>query len=97
VRPFPPPSAFGAPSRYSSWRPQQLSATFQVSDSEKRFRGVTMPCGAGKTLWAFMLIAMHGERGLVLTENLGLMDQYQEDLRGAGCSVALLKGAGNYP
>lgn len=98
---LPPPPDFGAPARFSSWRPEQEEALILTDQSTRRFSFLNLPTGSGKSLYAYMYCLMTGKRGVILTENLGLGDQYSEDVgerdpTHVGKAVDI-RGANNYP
>lgn len=93
--PLPPPSAFGLPPQFTQWREDQMVAAQLMTDAPTRFVGLTMPTGSGKSLATMAGIILRGGRGVVLTHNNGLLDQYGEDFGGLG--MMTVKGQRNYP
>lgn len=60
----------------------------------KRFAGVSLPTGAGKTLFAMALAKVMGARTAILTGTRGLQDQYARDF--AACGLFDIRGKDNY-
>lgn len=74
-----PPCDFGAPSKFTSWRSEQLDAMMRLTDSDKRFVCFNMPTGSGKSIAAAMSSHLTGARTLILTANKALQTQYMRD------------------
>lgn len=91
---FPPPTAFGAPERFSAWRPEQADAVRRILESTKRFTAINAPTGTGKTMVSVMVQKLTGARVLVLTSTRGLQDQYVKDFEAAG--LFDIRGQRNY-
>lgn len=89
---LPPPTEFGAPAKFSSWRPEQEEALVLATESPRSMVGLAMPVGSGKSLIPFMTATLNDERVLILTETKGLESQYERD----GLAFDI-RGAGNYP
>jgi len=81
---MPPPSALGAPEKFSEWRPVQEAAALRHMSSEQRFVMSAMPTGAGKSLMYVMVALMTGQRTCILTSTKGLQSQLMRDFREAG-------------
>ena len=85
---LPPPTDFGAPEKFTSWRKEQVDAIMRLSDADARHACFNMPTGSGKSLVAAMAGTFLGLRTLVLTSTKALQDQIvrdqltQVDLRG---------------
>lgn len=90
---FPAPTFWGAPTRFSGWRPEQLDAIERISDTDHRFIAVSAPTGIGKSLIAVMAGLMNGWRTLILTSTKSLQDQYVQDFSGL---IADIRGQSNY-
>lgn len=89
------PNLLGAPTKFNSWREQQLAAIMDITSSDRRFNGISAPVGTGKSLIPVMVALLTGSRVLILTETRGLQDQYLFDL--SECSwYADIRGAANY-
>ena len=88
------PSDFGAPPKFSSWRPGQDRAVLDAIESSARFVVQRLPTGAGKSLHVILQGLMTGRRICVLTETKGLQTQYLNDFRSAG--LVDVRGQNNY-
>jgi ATP-dependent DNA helicase DinG len=75
---LPPPIDFGAPAKFTEWRPEQEDALLLITGTDKRFVGLNMPTGSGKSLVSHMLGKLYG-RILVLTSQKTLQDQMERD------------------
>jgi Rad3-related DNA helicase len=76
------PAMLGLPEKFEEFRPAQIEAIEWVAeqfDSGKRFVGVCLPTGAGKTLFGMGLSKALGARTAVLTVTKGLQEQYKRD------------------
>ncbi len=93
--PLPTPAEFGAPSKFSSWRKFQDKAVETVVDSIKRFVGLCLPTGSGKTLIYMITALLTGARVCVLTSTKALQDQLLEDWTEQG--LVDIRGQANYP
>lgn len=89
-----PPTAFGLPEKFSSWRPGQYEATVQAIDSPRRFVAHGAPTGCGKTIIYMAHALMMGLRTCVLTSTKALQTQLIEDFR--QCGLTDVRGQGNY-
>lgn len=97
---LPPPTDFGAPPKFTSWRDEQEEALVLLTESSKRVSVLEMPTGSGKALTAYMYALMTGKRALILTETLGLQDQYQADFgreHAIAGQLVDIRGMRNYP
>lgn len=92
---FPPPIAFGLPAQFTEWRPDQVTAFQQITDSSSRFVGLTMPTGSGKTLTYMMAASVTTGRTVVLTGTKGLQDQVYAEFKDMG--LLDIRGQQNYP
>jgi hypothetical protein len=79
---------------FPSFRPAQLEALEFSLNSVKRFVGVCLPTGAGKSLYAMALSKLYGGKAAILTHTKGLMDQYQHTFSRYG--LVDIKGKSNY-
>jgi ATP-dependent DNA helicase DinG len=89
---LPPPTDFGAPKRFVSWRDEQVDAIERLMESEARFVCFNMPTGSGKSLTAKMAGTFLGVRSLTLTATKALQDQYRD----TRLSTRDLRGQANY-
>jgi ATP-dependent DNA helicase DinG len=89
---LPPPSTYGLPDRYSSWRPNQAEAVCRAIETDKRFVAIVAPTGFGKTITGATIGKFAG-RTLYNVETKALMDQITGDMREV---VYDIKGKGNY-
>lgn len=80
--------------RFKSYRPIQLEAIEQVSESEARFQGLALPTGAGKSLVAASIHRLTGWRTVILTSTKGLQEQYLRDFEQIG--MRDIRGKLNY-
>jgi ATP-dependent DNA helicase DinG len=92
---FPPPTAFGMPEQFVSWRPHQILAWQKILDAQTRFVGITAPTGSGKSLIYMTAIQVDGTRGVTVTGSKGLQAQLGTDFAELG--VVDIRGQGNYP
>jgi Rad3-related DNA helicase len=90
---FPPPTAYGLPAHFASWRTDQMDAIDWVLAQDARFAAVCAPTGFGKTLLYMALAKMSGMRTVVLTSTKGLQDQLQGDF---GSVSKDIRGKANY-
>src|SRR3972149_8710720 len=92
---LPPPTAFGAPIKFSSWRPFQEEAVQSVVNSKHRFIVQVQPTGSGKSLCYIMAAVLSNKRALILTSTRALQDQIMADF-GACFKIADVRGQSNY-
>lgn len=92
---FPPPTAFGAPKRFTSWRPHQVEAIYDAEGCETRVMGQVHPTGAGKTTIYMTMALSRPGRTIVLVRTKALQDQTGDDWAGSG--LVQIKGANAYP
>lgn len=76
---LPAPALIGAPEKFADWNPDQAEALLTAIDSPKRFVGLVLPTGSGKTLIGPMLRYLTGKRVAILTSTKALQDQIQRD------------------
>ena len=81
---LPPPGAFGLPSKFTSWRPNQSEAIVRGLDSPQRFVVPVCPTGFGKSLLYMTMAVLKGGRTLILTSTKGLQTQLLEDFKDMG-------------
>lgn len=89
------PSDLCFPPQFEEFRPAQLESAEFALTTDKRFVGLGLPPGVGKSALAFMLARLLGGRTVVLTSTLGLQSQYSESFGGHG--LVNIQGRGNYP
>jgi Rad3-related DNA helicase len=92
---LPSPAEFGAPEKFNSWRKYQCESFQKAVDSEKRFVGLCLPTGSGKTLIYMMAAKLAGLRTCVLTSTKALQDQLLADWADSG--LFDVRGQRNYP
>ncbi len=92
---LPSPAEFGAPEKFDSWRKHQGETLQKAVDSDKRFVGLCLPTGSGKTLIYMMAAKLAGLRTCVLTSTKALQDQLLEDWAEGG--LIDVRGQRNYP
>lgn len=87
------PAELGLPERFEQFRPCQIEAAETVLNSEKRFVGLALPTGSGKSLAALAMARASGLRTVILTATKGLQQQYLETAPGL---VVDIRGKANY-
>ncbi len=92
---LPPPSAIGAPDRFSSWRAHQPQAILTAIDTEKRFVAMVLPTGSGKSLTVVGASMLAGWRTAILTSTKLLQTQYTDDFTESG--MVDVRGMNAYP
>lgn len=89
--------AFGAPPKFSAWRPYQEQAVSRAADGQgARFLVQVQPTGSGKSLCYVMAAVLSGKRVLILTSTKALQDQITGDF-GEAFRLADVRGQGSYP
>jgi len=91
---LPPPAAFSLPARFTEWRQHQPAAILQILDAERRFTGLVMPTGGGKSICAVAAALISGKRLLYLTSSKGLQTQLLRDFASVG--MVDVRGRNNY-
>lgn len=81
---LPAPTDLGAPDHFQAWRPDQPAAILRAIDSERRFVGLVMPTGSGKSLTYVATHLLTGARTLILTSTKGLQTQLLRDFEPTG-------------
>lgn len=76
---IPPPSAYGLPAHFSTWRPNQAEAAVRAIDSPRRFPTIVAPTGFGKSAVA-ETIARYVGRSAYLTITKALQDQISREI-----------------
>jgi len=79
---------------YKAFRREQLEAVEFATSSTKRFVGLGMPGGCGKTLFALALAQATMDRAVFLTVTKGLQEQYMTSSEGTG--MVDIRGKANY-
>lgn len=87
-----PPCDFGAPPKFTEWRPEQLDAMMHLTDTDKRFICFNMPTGSGKSLAAAMSSHLTGARTVILTATKSLQKAYHDE----ALAHKSIKGQNNY-
>lgn len=75
----PPGMLLGLDDEYPEWYPAQDEVVSQVLDwlkSDKRFIGLSLPTGSGKTVIALIVAKLSGKRAVVCTATKSLQEQY---------------------
>jgi len=88
---MPPPVSFGL--NYPSWREGQEDAIAETLTTDKRFSGLCLPTGAGKTGVYMTLAQMEEGRTAILT----LTKPLQKQINGEFEFTTDIRGKGNYP
>lgn len=78
------PVAFGLPEKFDTWRTGQDKAFWEAARSDRRWTGLCLPTGCGKSALYMALAAANEWRTLILTATRGLQDQISEDFRSMG-------------
>lgn len=91
---LPPPVDIGLPERFSSWRQGQPEAIEFAIDDPRRFKGLVLPTGAGKSLIYMTVPQLTGWRTVILTSTKALQRQLVNDF--ASDTTALMQGQRNY-
>jgi len=92
-----PGTLLGIP-RFSNWYPGQEDAFQHVIgwyQGPRRFLGLSLPAGSGKSIVSVMTARLLGTRTCILTVTKGLQEQYLEDITPLG-GVNMM-GRNNYP
>jgi Rad3-related DNA helicase len=87
------PQDFGMPTKFRTFRQEQLATIFKISSSEMFITELDAPTGVGKSLTAACAQAMSGLPAVISMQTKSLQDQYAADFPDA----AILKGRVNYP
>src|SRR5215510_8265357 len=80
--------------QYQEFQAEQLEAIEKAVYGEKRFQGLALPMGAGKSLVAVAVQKLTGMRTVILTSTKGLQDQYARDFKRNG--LVDIRGKANY-
>ena len=94
---LPSPSVLLGIPNYDKWRTNQDIAFQAIMDwysSDKRYIGMSMPTGSGKTICALLTAKMTGARAVILTATKGLQDQYL--FTGQQLGMVSVKGQNNF-
>jgi len=90
---LPPPTGFGLPKKFSTWRKHQEDAILHLVDSQKRIVVQTQPTGSGKSL-CYVTSAILSGRTVILTSTKGLQKQLELDFGSEpGLSIVMGKNA----
>ena len=87
------PCDLGFPPEFESFRECQVEAVEYVANGDKRFNGLCLPLGSGKSLCAVALARATGWRTAILSSTLGLSNQYADEF---GDLVYDIRGKTNY-
>lgn len=95
--PLPSPTELGLPEKFQRFYDDQLTAIDKVVLSTKRFVGLAVPTGGGKSLIGVTAALLHGDvkRAVYLTSTKGLQDQASVDFSTIG--MVDVRGQRNYP
>jgi len=83
------------PPRFSAFRPHQVQAIEYVLASQKRFQGLSLPTGSGKTLIAVAAARALGVKTVYLTYTKALQEQIVREFECIG--AVSVQGRANYP
>lgn len=91
---LPPPCDIGLPARFQAWRPGQVEAIEFAIDDPRRFKGLVLPTGAGKSAIYMTIPRLTGWRTVVLTSTKALQRQLASEFEDE--TTALMQGQRNY-
>lgn len=83
------PRDLGVP--YDTWRPFQREAVEKIVNSDKKVVVLSAPVGQGKSAVAYSIPSLLSLRGVVVTKNVQLQEQYMTTY-----NMPLLKGRAHY-
>lgn len=89
------PAELNFPLKFQTWRPNQSDAICRVIDSERRFIGLSLPTGDGKSGVYVAAASVMSARTVILTSTKQLQTQLLEDFAGLGLTD--IRGRANYP
>lgn len=96
---LPSPGSLLGIDRFLEWYPGQEDVFRRILDwyqrSDKRFLGLSVAAGSGKSVNAFLAAKLLGVRTCILTATKGLQDQYMRDVSLLG--GVQVKGRNNFP
>lgn len=93
---LPVPGDLGLPrAPFPDWRAGQPEAILHAIDSERRFRGLVLPTGSGKSLIYMAIAKLTGWRTVVLTSTKALQRQLMRDFE-ADSGIRLVQGQREY-
>lgn len=84
----------GLPAQFTAWRPGQPEAILHAIDTDKRFAGMVLPTGFGKSLVYMAIAFLTQRRTVVLTSTLALQRQLAREF--AVINAALVQGQRRY-
>lgn len=90
-----PPTQYGLPGKFTSYRTNQDVAIVRGVTSPARFVAQSAPVGFGKSMNAILQAVLMGKRTVILTATKGLQDQYARDFGAMG--IVDQRGRDNYP
>jgi ATP-dependent DNA helicase DinG len=90
----PPPYAIGLPEKYKEFRSGQFEFIDAILQSPKRFTGLQLPTGTGKSLIYTGAALLSGKRSAMLTATKTLSDQLYRDMQSVG--MVDIRGLNNY-
>lgn len=88
------PSELGFPAKFREWRPNQADAINRILDCGKRFVGLSLPTGDGKSGVYVAAAVASGRRAVVLTSTKQLQTQLLSDFASLG--MVDVRGRANY-
>ena len=91
----PSPSDLGLPEKYSSWRPNQFDAVFEINGEDHPYVTQVAPTGFGKSLTYVSAAHLSGDRAVFLTATKGLQTQLLNDFESIG--LVDIRGKNAYP
>jgi len=93
-RSLPPPPSLGL-DKYHRWREGQSDAVRAILECKRRFIGLSLPTGSGKSLAYIAAALLSGKRTVVLTGTKGLMTQIYTDFH-KEAELVQVRGKSNY-
>lgn len=84
---LPAPCDLGLPAAFTAWRPGQEAAILHAIDTPRRFAGLVLPTGFGKSLVYMAIAHLTGQRTVILTSTLALQRQLVRDFHALNAAV----------
>lgn len=91
---LPAPCDLGLPASFTAWRDGQIDAVLAATDTDRRFTGLVLPTGFGKSLVYMAIAHLTGRRTVILTATRALQRQLMRDF--AALDAVLVQGQRSY-
>lgn len=91
---LPAPCDIGLPAAFTSWRTGQVEAIAFAADDPRRFKGLVLPTGAGKSIIYMAIAKLLARKAVVLTSTKALQRQLGHEFVTDG--VVQIQGQRNY-